>query len=58
MCFKNCSEAQRVESLLFSNLTPQPNDTVCTSFLNIVKATNGTVKISMVPGEKMSVWKV
>ena len=43
---------------LFSNLTLQPNDTICTSFVNIVKATYGTIKISVEPGEKMSIWKV
>lgn len=59
MCFKNCSKAQRMERWLFSNLTPQPNDTVCTSFVNIMKATDGNVKINnLEPGEKMSIGKV
>lgn len=56
MCFKNCSKAQR---LLFSNMAPQLNDTFCTSLVNILKATDGTVKIgNMEPGEKMSIRKV
>lgn len=57
--YENCSKAQRMERLLFPNLSPQPNDTISPSFVNVMKATDGTVKIDNVePGEKMSVGKV
>lgn len=48
-----------MDGLLFSNLTPRPDDTICTSFGTIMKATDGTFKIdNMEPGEKMSIRKV
>lgn len=57
--YENCSEAQRMERLLFSNLTPQSNDRISTSFVNVMKATDGTVKMrNMEPGEKVSIGKV
>lgn len=58
MCIENCSKPQKVERLLFSNLTLQPDDSVGTSFVNIMKATDGTVKIDNIQcGEKMSIGK-
>lgn len=55
--YENCSEAQRMERLLFSNLTPQM--TISTSFVNVMKDTDGTVKMrNMEPGEKVSIGKV
>lgn len=55
--YENCSEAQRMERWLFSNLTPQV--TISTSFVNGMKATDGTVKMrNMEPGEKVSIRKV
>lgn len=58
MCIKNCSKPQKVERLLFSSLTLQPNDSFCISFVNIMKATDGTVKMhNMQSGERMSVGK-
>lgn len=35
-------KAKRMERLLFSNLTLQPNDTICTSFVNGMKVASGT----------------
>lgn len=57
--YENYSKAQRMERWLFPNLSPQPNDTITPSFVNVMRATDGTVKIDNVePGEKMSVRKV